>query len=255
MNVKIFVVSLVSSLSRRKNITTQMAEQSLQFEFFDAINGKNEHHPFFDLYSDPKRIRRKGYSLNPSELGCFASHYLLWEKCVNLNQPILILEDDIKINGNFIEALTFAEKYIDQLGVLKICRTLDTNFINLVKFSPSLTLVKYNKPTSGAMGYIISPEAAKKLMDKTVNWHEPVDDFMEKEWLHKVRIFGVEPPCLTIDNEIESEIGDRKKIKISIFKRLRREIYRSSERILNQIQQLLLNIKIKLGLFKIEQNS
>ena len=31
-----------------------------------------------------------------AEMGCFASHYLLWEKCVELDEPIMILEDDVE---------------------------------------------------------------------------------------------------------------------------------------------------------------
>ncbi|WP_025452269.1 glycosyltransferase family 25 protein, partial [Helicobacter pylori] len=29
------------------------------------------------------------------ELGCYASHYSLWQKCIELNEAICILEDDI----------------------------------------------------------------------------------------------------------------------------------------------------------------
>ena len=28
------------------------------------------------------------------EMGCFASHYLLWERCVEINEPIIVLEHD-----------------------------------------------------------------------------------------------------------------------------------------------------------------
>lgn len=255
MNMKIFVISLTSSLNRRENITTQMAEQSLPFEFFDAINGKNEDHPFFKQYCDPKRIRRKGYSLNPGEMGCFASHYSLWEKCIALNEPIVILEDDVHLRKKLSLVLSHVKTYICQLGMVRLSRTLEPTFINVSSFEDTSMIVKYTKPAKGGMGYVLSPGSAKKLILKLKTWYEPVDDYLEKEWLHKMSIFGIEPPCLTHDNSVPSEIGDRKKQKMFLFIRIRREIYRSGEWFLNQIHQFPLNLKIRLGIFKFEKNS
>ncbi|EMH69549.1 glycosyltransferase family 25 protein, partial [Helicobacter pylori] len=33
------------------------------------------------------------------------SHYLLWKECVKLNQPVVILEDDVALESNFMQAL------------------------------------------------------------------------------------------------------------------------------------------------------
>jgi hypothetical protein len=32
----------------------------------------------------------------PGVIGCFYSHYNLWKKCVELKEPIMIFEDDVK---------------------------------------------------------------------------------------------------------------------------------------------------------------
>lgn len=40
-------------------------------------------------------LRRKGYQLKTSEVACFASHYELWVRCVELDEPIVILEDNV----------------------------------------------------------------------------------------------------------------------------------------------------------------
>ena len=232
-----------------------MTEHSLDFTFFDAINGETEHPPILNDYSNEKRLAKKGYSLNPGELGCFASHYSLWQKCFLLNEPIVILEDDIQFNEHLNTVLVCIEKYIQQLGLVRLSRTLKPSFIKLFSMPNESMMVKYTKPAKGGMGYVLSPKAAKKLINKTKDWHDPADDFLEKEWLHNVKIFGVEPPCLTHDFEINSEIGERKKCVQPVLKRVRREIYRSSEWLLNQIVALPFNAKIKLGLFKIEKNT
>ncbi len=253
--MKIFVISLNSSLERRKKIIMQMTEHSLDFTFFDAINGATEHPPILNDYSNEKRLAKKGYSLNPGELGCFASHYSLWQKCFLLNEPIVILEDDIHFNEHLNTILVCIEKYIHQLGLVRLSRTLKPSFIKLFSMPNESMMVKYTKPAKGGMGYVLSPKAAKKLINKTKDWHDPADDFLEKEWLHNVKIFGVEPPCLTHDFEVDSEIGERKKCVQPVLKRVQRELYRSSEWLLNQAVSLPFNAKIKLGLFKIEKNT
>ena len=39
--------------------------------------------------------------LTKGEVGCFLSHWRLWEKCIELNEPILILEDDAVCTDRF----------------------------------------------------------------------------------------------------------------------------------------------------------
>ena len=54
--------------------------------------------------------------ISQGEVGCFLSHYLLWKKCIDLNEPILILEDDAIITDEFdiekIEKLTDEYNFI-----------------------------------------------------------------------------------------------------------------------------------------------
>ncbi len=43
--------------------------------------------------------------LLPQEFGCYLSHYFLWKECVKTNQPVVILEDDVALESNFMQAL------------------------------------------------------------------------------------------------------------------------------------------------------
>lgn len=43
--------------------------------------------------------------MTPGELGCFASHYLLWEKCLELNEPIVVIEDDAQLEECFDDSM------------------------------------------------------------------------------------------------------------------------------------------------------
>lgn len=54
-----------------------------------------------------------GRELSDGEKACFASHYRLWQECVKLNEPIMILEDDVEFSDEF---LNHGEEYIDELS-------------------------------------------------------------------------------------------------------------------------------------------
>ena len=44
---------------------------------------------------------------HPGIIGCFDSHYRLWQKCCQLKEPILIMEDDI----NYGKKCTLNERW------------------------------------------------------------------------------------------------------------------------------------------------
>ncbi|MGS0691938.1 glycosyltransferase family 25 protein [Shewanella sp. 30m-9] len=47
--------------------------------------------------------KRKGYTLLLSEIACYISHYLLWEKCVELNE---LVDDFMRILGYTVSNLS-----------------------------------------------------------------------------------------------------------------------------------------------------
>jgi hypothetical protein len=83
----------------------------------------------------------------PGAQGCFLSHYILWNRCVELDQSIIILEDDAEVLGPMPEITTDCDlvklhdprrqHYHDTLGT----------------WAP------------GAFAYWISPAGATKLID------------------------------------------------------------------------------------------
>ncbi|ENM3991490.1 glycosyltransferase family 25 protein, partial [Vibrio cholerae] len=120
--MKIYVISLKNSLDRRASIEQQMTSHGLKFEFFDAIDGRiDPPHPLFANYDYTKRLwLTSGKMPMRGELGCYASHYLLWQKCVELNAPIVVLEDDVIINENFPQYLSIMKDKTNEYGFLRL---------------------------------------------------------------------------------------------------------------------------------------
>nr|WP_232262694.1 glycosyltransferase family 25 protein [Helicobacter pylori] len=84
------------------------------FQIFDAISPKHEDFEKFvqEFYDAQSMLKSDWFhsdwccgELLPQEFGCYLSHYLLWKECVKLNQPVVILEDDVALESNFMQAL------------------------------------------------------------------------------------------------------------------------------------------------------
>ncbi|UHL65853.1 glycosyltransferase family 25 protein [Paralcaligenes sp. KSB-10] len=208
----IHVVSLASATNRRDFMRRQLQELSVDYLFFDAVNGaENPHHYLFDKYNDKKRARRKGKGtpLRTSQLGCFASHYLLWEKCVRDGQAIIVLEDDAILLAPFMPFYEIAEQFADKYGFVWIQpsnKIKDHRGLILERIGP-FTVKKFAKGFSHTAGYLITPGKAQALLDYCSEWIYPVDDTMDRFFEHKVEAIGLDPFCIRPDESFESSIN------------------------------------------------
>ena len=115
--------------------------------------------------------------LSEGQIACFLSHRYLWKICVELWQPIMILEHDAVFNGK-LGRLSFT-------SVLNLQRTIwdDTNWKYYWKLRALEDKIKKNGNAKyvclpGSSAYCIAPIAAERLLqeDKML----PVDLFVNK---------------------------------------------------------------------------
>ncbi len=116
---QVYIISLKES--QRRLDTEKLVLESNEkfkgrcvFQIFDAISPKHEDFEKFiqELYDSSSLLKSDWFhsdycyqELLPQEFGCYLSHYLLWKECVKTNQPIVILEDDVALESNFMQAL------------------------------------------------------------------------------------------------------------------------------------------------------
>ncbi|GLP38645.1 hypothetical protein HpBGD96_10410 [Helicobacter pylori] len=116
---QVYIISLKES--QRRLDTEKLVLESNEkfkgrcvFQIFDAISPKHEDFEKFvqELYDAQSLLKSDWFhsdycyqELLPQEFGCYLSHYLLWKECVKLNQPVVILEDDVTLESNFMQAL------------------------------------------------------------------------------------------------------------------------------------------------------
>jgi GR25 family glycosyltransferase involved in LPS biosynthesis len=109
----------------------------------------------------------------PGVKGCFYSHYRLWQKCVELDQPIIIWEDDIVLRRKFIPV-----KFKDVLVVALGHPTKSQGYLEYLEFPQGRPRAREYRQTSmpGCCGYAIKPHAAKKIVDTYQKTFLPADN-------------------------------------------------------------------------------
>ena len=115
-----YIISLKDSTERRRKSAAKLSQLGLHFEFLDAVDGRKGEHPLLGRFNKEKFLLRHGRPSVPGEAGCYASHYLLWQKCVELDRPIVILEDDFELAENAGEAFDVAASLADLYGYIRL---------------------------------------------------------------------------------------------------------------------------------------
>tara|TARA_R110000823_G_scaffold315667_1_gene449309 strand:+ start:5327 stop:6088 length:762 start_codon:yes stop_codon:yes gene_type:complete len=227
--VKIYVINLARATERWRHICGQLKGISNYVEVrrFEAVDGRTNSHPLFAKYDDVTSKRWKGSSLSKGQLGCFASHYLLWQECLQINEPVIVLEDDAVLEQD--QFREFLEQ-IPSLSARYECLRLFRNHSKHHQAWPveslgSVQIVKYTKGPMRGTGYYLTPLAAQKFLDASRLWFLPVDMTMDRFWKNKVECYGVVPPIVTNETALESTIGYdprryKRKIGVKIFREL-----------------------------------
>ncbi|EAI0213923.1 glycosyltransferase family 25 protein [Campylobacter jejuni] len=239
--MKVFIINLERSLDRKEHMKKQIQKlfeknpslkNKLEFIFFKAIDAKNKEHLEFKDHFPWWASWVLGRELSDGEKACFASHYKLWQECVKLDEPIIILEDDVEFSDEF---LNNGVEYIDELlkskyEYIRLCYLFDKRLYFLNEGGYYLSFEKL----AGTQGYVLQVSAAMKFLKYAKNWIYAVDDYMDMFYKHNVLNIVKKPLLLKHDCRIESSISQagRLFLKAKFYRKIIREIFRLSRNIL-----------------------
>ena len=181
--MKSFVITIMDN-ERSVQVADRCIKSGKKFgidiEKFSAVTPKT-HDP--EKYAESLDIPTDGfkeiYSRYENCLSAFLSHYLLWEKCVNLNEQLLILEHDAVIVDSI--PVFAGYKHLLNLGEPSYGKARQPMSIGV----GPLTSKQY---LPGAHGYMIKPSGAKMLIDRAQLTAMPTDVFINKTnfpWLEE----------------------------------------------------------------------
>lgn len=174
----IFVISLKNS--DRRTEFDKLNKNTINYHYFDAINGNT-------IEKNSSIIKGNTLGYSTGQIGCAMSHLCMWEKCIELNKPIIIMEDDAFVSYDFNKHIDIVTKMLpNNWHILQLSYNCDsvlsfsnTNFENalsiftkkkindkdILEFQKSQiypTIAKLNM-SFGAGCYAITPYGAKIL--------------------------------------------------------------------------------------------
>ena len=194
----IFVVSLVRETDRRARMQKELKARQLDFDFFDAVDGAELAESCYRHRMQEQwwRIMR-GRRLSPGEIGCFLSHYALWQHLVDTGTPCaIVLEDDAVLEDGFpviIDALLKTDWDVVLLSPKKRYPVHQ----ELAVLDGQRFLVRYRRRVGTTVGYLIRREAAQALLHYCWHIRAPIDWLYAEWWRSGLAFCAVDPAIVT----------------------------------------------------------
>lgn len=177
--IKSFVIRKPNDeLSER--LANECIESANRFEINpEKIDGIYSDH---DLYLSQRKIRpfekmKDVKKNNPGIKGCFLSHFLLWEKCIEIDEPILIFEHDAlmirELPKNILDLfshiliLDYASRNDDYEEKIKLNCDINVRTFEKIKTS-EIGYKKINQThIRGSHAHLVKPLGAKTLIESS----------------------------------------------------------------------------------------
>jgi len=240
--MQVYLINLERFPERRRYSEDALVSLGIEHQIFRAVDGASGRHDLFDHYNEEKCLRYFGAPLRPGEIGCFASHYSLWQACVYRDVPIVVMEDDVHVHSEFAKALALASARIGKNRFIRLSGLTDRKYRTMEIIDENWRLVRFLRGPLGTQSYCLSPDGAAALLKAAEWWVEPVDLFIDRFWLHGVESVGLLPFEVSHDDR-NSTIGGRSRQRSGLNK-LRREFWRANDiaaRVLHNVTHPIVN--------------
>lgn len=219
----VVVISLVDSDVRRTHITAQLTGAGVPFRFFDAKRIQ-AYPPEYDAAT---RLQMYANHLTLGEVGCYDSHYRIWRDLARSNDDIwCVLEDDIELAPDFSQRLAAAMDVSVPWGLMRLKDAGSAGRWQVAELPDGGALNDHRKQPGGTQAYLIRRDAALTLLEYGKRMIHPVDDMLNRNWEHGVRMISMAPDIvLDRGDDLGTTIVGRQKAKRSISQKLRREFH------------------------------
>jgi glycosyl transferase family 25 len=193
---QVLVINLASSTDRLAFQRRQLEKLSLPFERVEAVSvadmGEEECRRLSVAWERPLRC---------SEVACFLSHQRVWQLVLDRNKPALVLEDDAVLSC-CVPALL--EDLSDRKEIDLVTLEVRGRKKLVGKTGPALacdsTLLPLYQDRTGAAGYLLWPEGARKLLAEGERRGPALADALIST-CYSLRAFQVEPAAIIQQDE------------------------------------------------------
>ena len=161
------------------------------------------------LYSIDLNKEQYYKPLSNGEKGCYASHIRAWKILLESDaEKIVVLEDDISLNDEFIKILDAIDKLDQEWDMIKLIgRERNEKIKSSENLLGTQNLIRYKKIPSCTTGYVLSRSGAKKLISSRIPFGRPIDIDLRFFWENDLKILGVHPAAISLaDSSTQSSI-------------------------------------------------
>lgn len=141
----------------------KVGQKAILWEAFDGTEG-NVKIPIHAIGRDYlKYLKLVNFTLTPPEVCCLLSHVSLWSRCIELDQPIVILEHDAVVVAKYAEHMAFNS--IVYLGSIEQVMSQSHNLIPIhAQLSPDYRYILRTH------AYSIDPMVARNLLSHVIKY-------------------------------------------------------------------------------------
>lgn len=234
-----FVISLARDEERRSHMRQQLAALAMAAEFVPAVDGRALSSDELACYDRARALRIYGVEMMPTEIGCFLSHYRLYERMQREQIPVaLIMEDDLEIRPEFPQILAnllsdpappwLVVRFESQRGRVREPRTRKDRG-TIVRQLGAGELVRLNIHVLGLGAYLIRLEGARRMLRYGQRIFMPIDQTMDRFWESGIEPYVVRPLQVRQRPDLVSRIGTRayeRRAGVSLWVKLARRVQR-----------------------------
>lgn len=163
----------------------------------DVIDGYVAEDPVVDELYDPARNRRHAKRpISRTEVAVYASHRLAWQRLLDSGHAAaLVLEDDFKLRDpdTVAKAVGNCGELLDQDRDIVKLFDFAKRSENRAAFSrrvAGIELIKWESPTAGMVGYLISRAGAEKFLSRKRVYRQ-VDEDTKYFWELGLEVWSV----------------------------------------------------------------
>lgn len=204
--MKCIVINLKRALDRKKFMSNQLNNLSIDFEFFEGVDWKNIDSSLLTNTVPNIKLKNSYRKLSLGYMGCNFSHrhVLRWLANQSKEKMVTILEDDVLLSTDFPRVLNLIENSTQKFDIIFLSkRHYERDYlVNLKSLSDKYFLALSRREEAGALGYVITKSAAQEFLRILPDVTGPIDDALHAYYLHGLTTYTLNPQIV-----LHGEIG------------------------------------------------
>lgn len=219
--MRIIVINLDQDTDRRERVENRLRELGLGWERFPAVDG-GRLEPHHEALIDRAEQAARGLQISPGAMGCWLSHRQAQQLVADGTEPMaLIMEDDISITDrlpDFLKRIEGGEA--GRFDVIRLHRCKLRRKFLAVRRIGSCSIGFVRPVDSGALAYVITREAAGRLITSIPRMVQLADHALYEHWTHGLVVCSTDPPVVYHCDQGRSSIAARPLSGMAAFRPL-----------------------------------